>query len=82
MVSLNQDLIDRIVLEDYKSIDAYDQITVGQEFIIDPSMIQKPPENFYIWAWADIRITLVCISSEGSITGMIQKNNALIGCSN
>jgi len=80
-ISLNQDLIDKYFLEEYKSISICDQFTEGQEFIIDPATIQKPPENFCNWAWADIRNTLVCISSGGTMEGINHKNSALVGCS-
>jgi len=80
-ISLNQDLIEKFISEEYKNIGVCNQFIEGQSFIVDPSMIQIPPENFCNWAWADIRNTLVCISSGGSMEGMNQSNSALIGCS-
>ena len=52
--TLNKDLINEFVIEEYKGIKDCEKFENGQEFVIDPNM-GSIPEGFCNWAWADIR---------------------------
>ena len=77
--TLNKDLIDQFIVDEYKGIQKCEVFEDGQEFVIDPNQA-KVPEGFCDWAWADIRNDIITIASGGNIIGMKQKGATITGC--
>ena len=78
--TLNKDLIDEYVIDQYKGMDKCEIFKEGQEIIIDPNT-GKVPEGFCDWAWADIRKDINLIASGGNVVGMKQNGMAISACS-
>jgi uncharacterized repeat protein (TIGR04076 family) len=78
--TLNQDLIDKFVIEEYKGMTICEKFKDGQEFLIDPNLASVP-EGFCDWAWADIRNEINLIASGGNILGMNKKGMTISSCS-
>jgi len=78
--TLNQDLIDKFIVKEYRGIDVCEKFEVGQEYIIDPNLASVP-EGFCDWAWADIRNDINLIASGGNILGMNKQGRAISSCS-
>ena len=77
--TLNKDLINEFVIEEYKGIEDCEKFEIGQEFVIDPNL-GSIPEGFCNWAWADIRDDINLIASGGNILGMNKKGVAVTSC--
>ncbi|NHJ21680.1 MAG: TIGR04076 family protein [Candidatus Lokiarchaeota archaeon] len=78
--TLNKDLIDEFLVEEYKGMKACDKFEIGQEFVINHNLASVP-EGFCEWAWADIRDDINLIASGGNILAMKEKGVAITGCS-
>jgi uncharacterized repeat protein (TIGR04076 family) len=77
--TLNKDLIDQFIVDEYKEMSVCEKFEDGQEFLIDPDLASVP-EGFCDWAWADIRNEINLIASGGNIQGMNKKGIALSSC--
>jgi uncharacterized repeat protein (TIGR04076 family) len=77
--TLNKDLIDEFIVDEYKGMMACNKFENGQEFVIDPNLASIP-EGFCDWAWADIRKDINLIASGGNILGMNKKGVAVTSC--
>lgn len=78
--TLNQDLIDKFIVEKYRGMTVCEKFDDGQEFIIDPNLASVP-EGFCDWAWADIRNEINLIASGGNTLGMKKKGMSISCCS-
>ena len=78
--TLNKELIEDFIIDEYKQIGPCELFKNGAEIIIDPNMA-KVPENFCDWAWADIRQTINLVASGGNIIGMKESGTAIATCS-
>lgn len=78
--TLNKDLIDEYIEDQYKDIKPCEVFKDGQQMIIDPNTA-KVPEGFCDWAWADIRKDIITIAAGGNIIGMKKKGTVITGCS-
>ncbi|MFX0072378.1 MAG: TIGR04076 family protein [Candidatus Hermodarchaeota archaeon] len=77
--TLNKDLIEKYIVDEYKDMGPCDRFQNGQEFIIDPTTLTIP-ENFCEWAWADIRKDIITIASGGKLTWFKNPNITIVGC--
>ena len=77
--SLNKDLIDEFISDEYSDMQPCEIFKEGQEIVIDPNLA-KVPDGFCHWAWADIRHDIMTIASGGNILGMKSKGTAITGC--
>lgn len=75
--TINQDLIDEYLDETYKDIGPCECFREGQEFVIDPTVV---PEDFCIWAWADIRKDILTVAYGGDMPGMKRRGTVIVGC--
>jgi uncharacterized repeat protein (TIGR04076 family) len=75
--TINQDLIDEYLDDAYQDISLCECFRDGQEFVIDPSVI---PEDFCVWAWADIRKDILAVAYGGDMPGMRQRATIITGC--
>ena len=78
--SLNKDLIDQFISEEYTGMKPCEIFKEGQEIIIDPNT-GKIPKHFCDWAWADIRHHINMIASGGNMMGMRNVGTAIAACS-
>jgi uncharacterized repeat protein (TIGR04076 family) len=78
--TLNQDLIDEFLVEEYRGMTVCKKFEDGQEFIIDPNLASVP-EGFCDWAWADIRSEINLIASGGNTLGTKKKGMSISCCS-
>ncbi|MFW9916612.1 MAG: TIGR04076 family protein [Candidatus Thorarchaeota archaeon] len=77
----NQDLIDEYLEDKYRNFGPCDRFQDNQEFIIDgEAAMAQPPENFCVWAWADIRKDILTIAVGGNMPGLKQKGTIISGC--
>ena len=75
---VNEDLIREYIDEENQNIEPCNCFEDGQEIIIDPL---KMPDNFCVWAWADIRKDILTLAYGGDMPGMKQPGIAITGCS-
>lgn len=78
--TVNQDLIDEYLDEEYQEHGACECFQEGQEFLVDPSTI---PEEFCAccpWAWADIRQDIMMVACGANIPGIKETGTAITGC--
>ena len=78
--TLNKDLIDDYIIDEYKEMEPCEKFKEGDEFIIDP-MLPTVPENFCSWAWADIRNYIIMISSGANCAWLKQTGITIAACS-
>ena len=77
--TLNEDLIDEFITDEYKKLGFCEVFEEGQEFIIDPT-IATVPKNFCDWAWADIRKDIILIASGGNLGWFKQPGINIVTC--
>ncbi|MBD3255301.1 MAG: TIGR04076 family protein [Candidatus Lokiarchaeota archaeon] len=77
--TLNRNLIEEYISNEYKDLGQCERFEEGQEFIIDPTT-PKVPEGFCDWAWADIRKDLITIASGGNMFWLKNPNMTIVGC--
>ena len=78
--TVNQDLIDEYLDDEYKGHGVCKCFQDGQEFVIDPSSM---PEEFCEccpWAWADIRHDIMIVTSGGNMPGIKLSGTIITGC--
>ena len=78
--TVNQDLIDEYLDDEYKNHGACECFHDGQEFVIDPSSM---PEEFCArcpWAWADIRQDIMTVASGGNMPGIKPEGTIITAC--
>ena len=79
--TLNHHLIDEYLAEEYKEIGPCEQISDGQEFVLEGfEEMATVPEGFCAWAWADIRHDVLRVASGGDMPGFKQAGIAIAGC--
>lgn len=79
--TLNHDLIDEYLAEEYKEIGPCEQFSDGQEFVLEGfEEMATVPEGFCAWAWADIRHDILSVASGGDMPGFKQAGVAIAGC--
>ena len=78
--SLNKDLIEEFISDEYTGMKPCEIFEEGQEIIIDPNLAQVP-DGFCHWAWADIRKDIMLVASGGDVLGMKYKGTVITGCS-
>lgn len=79
--TLNQDLIDEFMEEEYQGTGKCNRFKEGEEFLVDPIDV---PEEFYSrcpWAWADIRKEILTVAMGADVPGVKQPGVILAGCS-
>ena len=77
--TLNNDLIEKYLIDKYKNIEPCERFQEGQEFIINPTSATVP-KNFCDWAWADIRKDIMIIASGGNLKWFKSPNMTIVGC--
>ena len=77
--TLNKDLVDEYIVDEYKEMGSCEKFKEGEEFIIDP-MLAMVPENFCDWAWADIRRDIMMVASGAQFEGLKKPNMTIAAC--
>jgi len=78
--TVNQDLIDEYLDNEYKNHGVCECFQDGQEFVIDPLSM---PEKFCAccpWAWADIRQDIMMVAGGGNMPGIKPRGTLITGC--
>ncbi len=79
--SLEKDLIDAFLEDQYKERGPCDIFEDGQEFVFDGySVLEKVPDGFCPSAWADIRQDVFTLLVGGDIPGMKERGVTISGC--
>jgi uncharacterized repeat protein (TIGR04076 family) len=79
--TLNRDLLDEYLSEEYKDLGPCELFSEGQEFVLDGyEEMAAVPEGFCAWAWADIRHDILRVASGGDMPGLKQPGTAITGC--
>jgi uncharacterized repeat protein (TIGR04076 family) len=79
--TLDEDLADEYMDEEYKPLEPCDRFSDGQEFLLDGyEGLSAIPEGFCPWAWADIRHDLLRVMSGGNVPGVKQPGTTIAGC--
>jgi uncharacterized repeat protein (TIGR04076 family) len=79
--TLNQELVDEYMDEDYKPLARCERFDDGQEFLLEGwDGLSELPEGFCPWAWADIRHDLLRVMSGGDMPGVKQPGTTIAGC--
>lgn len=79
--TLNRDLLEEFLAEEYKGLSACDRLSDGQEFLLEGfEQLASVPEGFCAWAWADIRQDILRVASGGDMPGLKQVGVAIAGC--
>ena len=76
--TINQDLIDEYLDDEYKSIGPCEVFRDGQEFVIDDYSLV--PEGFCASAWADIRKDILTVAMGANTPGMRQPGTVITSC--
>ncbi len=78
--TVNQDLIDEYLDDEYQDHGVCECFQEGQEFEVDVSTM---PEDFCSccpWAWADIRQDIMMVAYGGNIPGIKTAGTTITGC--
>lgn len=78
--TINHDIINDYLKEEYQNVKACNRFKDGEEFLITKESRYKPPEGFCQWAWADIRNDLLTITYGGYIPHMKNESTNIVGC--
>jgi len=76
--TVNRDLIDEYVDDEYKNIGACERFSDGQEFVVDAAA--EPPDGFCAWAWADIRKDILTVAFGADVPGINRRGTVITGC--
>ena len=77
--TINQDLIDEYLEDEYRNVGACELLKEGQEFIVkDYSTI---PEGFCTSAWVDVFKDLMLVATGGNMPGLKTQGTVIVGCS-
>ena len=76
-VTINQDLVEEYldVGDDYG---ACTRFQVGQEFVVEHPF--QAPDDFCLWAWADIRKEILALSVGADKPWLKQRGVEIVGC--
>jgi len=78
--TLNEDLINEYIIDEYKEMGRCEKFKEGDEFIIDPNLATVP-EYFCDWAWADIRNDINMIASGANSAWLKHPGSTIAACS-
>ncbi len=78
--TINQDLIDEYLEDEYKNRGACDCFHDNQEFVIDPSSHPEEFSQCCPWAWADIRQDILFVACGGNMPGIKPKGAIITAC--
>lgn len=78
--TINQDIINDYLKDEYQNVKACERFKDEQEFLITKESRYKPPEGFCPWAWADIRNDFLTIIYGGNIPHMKNESANIVGC--
>ena len=79
--TVNQDLINEYLDQEYKDIGPCEHFSDGQEFVLTGfEELVTVPEGFCAWAWADLRHDILRVASGGEMPGMKQPGTVIAGC--
>ena len=79
--TVNQDLIDGYLEDQYMDMAPCEWFTDGQEFVIESQEeLSVVPEGFCAWAWADIRRDILTVALGGNMPGLRQRGTLITGC--
>ena len=76
--TLNQDLIDAYLDDEYGDIGPCERFKDGQEIVIEDYW--AVPDDFCASAWADIRKEILFVTLGGDMPGIRQRGTLLAGC--
>ena len=76
--TINQDLIDKHLNDEYKGIGLCDCFRDGQEIVIEDYSVV--PEGFCASAWADIRKDILAVAMGANMPGIRQPGTIIAGC--
>lgn len=76
--TVNEDLIDEYLEDDYRDIGRCEVFRDGQEILIED--YSAVPENFCASAWADIRKEIMTVALGGDMPGIRQRGTVITGC--
>ena len=78
--TINQDLIDEYLDDEYKSIGPCDVFRDGQEIVIEDYSVV--PEGFCASAWADIRKDILTVAMGANMHGIREPGIVITGHTN
>ncbi len=76
--TLNQDLINQYLDDEYKDTGPCECFTDGQEIVIEDYSIV--PDGFCASAWADIRKDILTVAMGANMPGIKQRGTVITGC--
>ena len=76
--TINQDLIDEYLDDEYKGTGFCECFRDGQEIVIEDHSVV--PEGFCASAWADIRKDILTVAMGGNMPGIRQSGTLITGC--
>jgi uncharacterized repeat protein (TIGR04076 family) len=76
--TINQDLIDEYLDDEYQGIALCDCFRDGQEIVIEDYSVV--PEVFCASAWADIRKDILAVAMGANMPGIKQPGTIITGC--
>jgi uncharacterized repeat protein (TIGR04076 family) len=78
--SVNRDIVNDYLKDEYQEIKPCERFKDGQEFVIAKEDRYRPPEGFCEWAWADIRQDILALAYGGKPPHMKNENANIAGC--
>jgi len=79
--TINQDLIDEYLDDEYKDMAPCERFRDGQEFVIESSEeFSAVPKDFCAWAWADIRKDILGVATGSDMPGFKRRGTVITGC--
>ena len=76
--TINQDLIDEYMVDEYRGTGPCEYFRDGQEFIIEDHV--EVPEGFCASAWADIRKDIFSVATGSNMPWIRQAGTTIAGC--
>ena len=76
--TINQDLIDEYLVDEYRGIGPCECFEDGQEIVIED--YSAVPDGFCASAWADIRKDIMMVAMGANIVGIKQPGTAISSC--
>jgi len=76
--TINQDLIDEYLDDEYKGMSLCDCFRDGQEIVIEDYSVV--PDGFCASAWADIRKDILTVAMGANMPGIRQPGTVITGC--
>jgi uncharacterized repeat protein (TIGR04076 family) len=79
--TLNHDLIEEYLADEYRGLGPCESFSDGQEFVLEGfEELATVPAGFCPWAWADMRHEILRIASGGDMPGLKRPGLAIAGC--